>query len=122
MLKLLIVVGVLLAALHSLVSFVDAGECLKDADCVPATCCHAGFCVNRKKAPVCKGTMCTTEVVPFTLDGGGSCSCDARSNKCLANYGNATNGEIHHAKKKKYEYIRAKVGPDMLKHGRHIRG
>jgi hypothetical protein len=37
----------------------DDKSCTANADCVPATCCHACDVVNRKHAPSCANTACT---------------------------------------------------------------
>lgn len=51
-------------------------ECLKDADCVPAACCHANECVTQENAPNCSDILCTMECISGTLDcGQGECIC-----------------------------------------------
>ena len=52
-------------------------ECLSDADCVPATCCHSSWCLPKQSAPVCEGDApgCQNEPYPGSLDGGGGCLC-----------------------------------------------
>lgn len=53
-------------------------QCSRDADCVPAQCCHAADAVNRNDAPDCSGTFCTLECAPNTLDcGQGEIKCSA---------------------------------------------
>ncbi len=49
-------------------------ECKTNADCVPATCCHATSCVNKAYAPNCTKVICTMSRVPGTLDYG-HCGC-----------------------------------------------
>ena len=44
--------------------------CSIESDCVPATCCHPKEAVNLANAPDCKGTMCTFNCEPETLDCG----------------------------------------------------
>ena len=46
--------------------------CKSDADCVPASCCHASACMSAGKAKPCN-MMCTQSCEPGTLDCGGSC-------------------------------------------------
>jgi hypothetical protein len=55
--------------------------CARDADCVPASCCHATACVHVSRAPACAGIMCTADVQPGTLDMG---RCVCRAGKCAA--------------------------------------
>lgn len=63
----------------------ELAECMKNEDCVPASCCHASECVPLIKAPDCKDTFCTTECVPGTLDcGQGRCVCI--EGKCTAEF------------------------------------
>lgn len=38
---------------------VEEKKCEVDADCVPATCCHATDVVNQEFAPKCDAVMCT---------------------------------------------------------------
>jgi hypothetical protein len=60
-------------------------ECLTDADCIPASCCHPNSCVSKDKRPDCKGIFCTMECRPGTLDcGQGICRCI--DNKCEAEF------------------------------------
>ncbi len=57
--------------------------CKHDSDCVPASCCHPSKCTSLDKAPNCKGTFCTMECAPNSLDcSQGSCACI--NNKCEA--------------------------------------
>ncbi len=49
--------------------------CETDADCVPASCCHASACTNRAQAPSCEQVMCTAECRGGTIDCGGGCLC-----------------------------------------------
>jgi len=53
-------------------------QCTTDSDCVPAQCCHPDSAVNKDFAPDCKGTFCTEECSPGTLD------CQQGEIKCLA--------------------------------------
>ncbi len=58
-------------------------NCSVDADCVPASCCHATSCVTKQEAPLCKGVACTMMCQPGSLDcNQGSCACV--NNKCSA--------------------------------------
>jgi len=79
---LIVVVGILLVV--GFVWFVfqmdgGVGEdnvngCNIDADCVPASCCHASECVLESEAPDCSGRICTMNCEPGTLDcGQGHC-------------------------------------------------
>lgn len=34
--------------------------CEKNSDCVPNKCCHPNKVINKKFAPNCEGTICTT--------------------------------------------------------------
>ena len=52
---------------------------LTDADCVPATCCHATAAVPKNLAPECENNICTQECVPNTLD------CGQGEIRCLEN-------------------------------------
>ncbi len=45
-------------------------QCLKNNDCVPASCCHASKAVNKFHAPDCEGILCSMECVPETTDCG----------------------------------------------------
>jgi len=50
--------------------------CSSDAECVPASCCHATSCVSVKNKPDCSGIFCTASCEPGTLDcSQGSCKC-----------------------------------------------
>lgn len=63
----------------------SAGEstCVSNSDCLPTSCCHPSKCTSADKAPNCKGTFCTMECSPNSLDcGQGSCACV--NNKCAA--------------------------------------
>ena len=60
----------------------SAGQCTANADCVPATCCHATACVAKGEGPNCSGVPCTRECRAGTLDCGGGCVC--RSGACAA--------------------------------------
>ena len=66
------------------------GGCDVDADCVPATCCHATACVPRAHAPDCRSAMCTMECRPRTIDCGGGCVC--RDGQCTARLADAAPG------------------------------
>jgi hypothetical protein len=57
-----------------------AARCERDADCVPAGCCHPDACVAKSAAPDCGQVACTMECRPGTLDcGNGRCACEAGS-------------------------------------------
>ena len=51
--------------------------CINDAECVPASCCHATSCVSVKNKPDCLCIFCTASCEPGTLD------CGQRSCKCI---------------------------------------
>ena len=57
-------------------------ECVTDADCVPAACCHASSCVPADQAPECAGIFCSAECQSGTIDCGGGCFCN--NGKCDA--------------------------------------
>jgi hypothetical protein len=58
----------------------SAAKCERDADCVPAGCCHPDSCVPKSAAPDCGQVACTMECRPGTLDcGNGRCACEAGS-------------------------------------------
>ena len=58
-------------------------RCTLDSDCTGATCCHITEAVNKDNAPNCKGSICTLECMPDTLDcGTGEIKCV--NNECLA--------------------------------------
>ena len=59
-----------------------SAACSTDADCVPASCCHATACVPKGSAPDCAGVMCTMNCEPDTIDCGGGCVC--QSGACSA--------------------------------------
>ena len=63
---------------------VNVGDdtCTTDADCVPASCCHADACVAASNAPECGDVLCTLECQPGTMDCGGGCFCDG--GRCAA--------------------------------------
>jgi len=70
---------------HWAVAATDGAKCERDADCVPATCCHATACTHSSSAPKCDGVLCTADCQPRTIDCGGGCYCkhgvcDARLN------------------------------------------
>ncbi len=54
-------------------------SCASDSDCVPARCCHADSAVSKNFAPDCKGTFCTMNCAPNTLD------CGQGAIKCIKN-------------------------------------
>lgn len=54
---------------------VGTDECVSDADCIPAECCHATACVAVANAPSCGDAMCTQECRYGTIDCGGGCLC-----------------------------------------------
>jgi len=63
----------------------DVKECSQDADCVPASCCHASSCIASENKPDCSGIYCSMECAPGTLDcGQGSCVC--KEGKCGASF------------------------------------
>ena len=88
-----VIIGVILASAIVLVVVLrniggarEEIECLTDADCVRATCCHPDSCVAREAAPDCSGIACTKNCEAGTLDcGQGVCSCV--NNKCAAVFG-----------------------------------
>lgn len=45
-------------------------KCTQDADCVPASCCHASDAVNKDHGPDCTGQLCTLECQENTIDCG----------------------------------------------------
>lgn len=49
--------------------------------CVPATCCHATFCVPEGDAPDCSAIQCSAECEPGTLDCN-QARCEAINGKC----------------------------------------
>ena len=60
-------------------------ECDFDADCVPASCCHATECVLKSEAPNCSGMFCTA-VCAGPLDcGAGKCDCVNESCEVVSN-------------------------------------
>ncbi len=59
----------------------DPKYCETDSDCVPATCCHASECMNKRYELDCSGVVCTQECVPGTIDCGGYCKCE--NNNCI---------------------------------------
>jgi hypothetical protein len=59
--------------------------CHSDADCIPATCCHAAACMSVEKAKPCT-LMCTQVCMPGTIDCGGACLC--HRGHCAARPGN----------------------------------
>jgi len=56
--------------------------CHVDADCVPATCCHANECALRSERPSCTNVVCTAECQPGTLDCG-KLQCGCVVGKCV---------------------------------------
>ena len=52
-------------------------SCQADADCVPASCCHARGAVSKAFAPDCSETLCTQVCEPGTLD------CNQGEIKCV---------------------------------------
>ena len=59
-------------------------SCTANSDCVPASCCHADTCIPVSDGPPCKGTFCTQECAPGTIDCGGGCQCV--NGECQAYY------------------------------------
>ena len=58
-------------------------ECITDADCAAATCCHASECVAKTNTPNCKDIFCSMECVPYSMDcGQGKCVCENK--RCTA--------------------------------------
>ena len=59
-------------------------QCVSDADCVPAQCCHSTDTVNKDFAPDCSKTFCTMECAPGTLDcGQGEVKCVKKQCKAI---------------------------------------
>jgi hypothetical protein len=52
-----------------------SGSCRRDADCVPASCCHAQTCVHRRLAPACQGVGCPEHCPTDSVQCRGSCAC-----------------------------------------------
>ena len=63
----------------------EGGACAVDADCVPASCCHATACVPAAEKPDCADVACTMNCQPDTMDCGGRCACEAGSCKAILN-------------------------------------
>lgn len=49
--------------------------CTTDADCVPASCCHAAECISASKPKSACFVDCSTSCNPGTIDCGGGCLC-----------------------------------------------
>lgn len=58
-----------------------SSPCTRDADCVPAFCCHPSRCVAPAEVLVCN-VACTAGCEPGTLDCGGACFC--QDGRCAA--------------------------------------
>lgn len=58
----------LLSLVVSCTSVSEEKQCVTDADCVAATCCHATDAVNLDFRPDCSSTLCTAVCEPGTLD------------------------------------------------------
>ena len=86
-----------------------AGEpqCATDKDCAPAACCHSTMCVSAATAPKCTTGACDG-CAPFTLDCGGSCTCNVATKQCEGHLAN-THADFFGAKHKKYGYIHTRV-------------
>lgn len=79
----LLVVFLLIVSCSEIPAVSPEKQCSVDADCVLAQCCHAVDAVAKNYAPDCRGTFCTLECVPNTLDcGQGEIKCS--SGKCIA--------------------------------------
>jgi len=53
----------------------EGKQCLKNEDCIPATCCHPESCVPAEEASICRGVICSM-VCSGPLDcGAGECGC-----------------------------------------------
>jgi|GEM_PF-3120800 len=61
----------------------EPGACAVDADCVPASCCHASTCAPVGEKPDCAAVSCTMDCQPNTMDCGGRCACEAGSCKAI---------------------------------------
>ena len=62
-------------------SFPDDLYCESDADCFPASCCHANSCVGVANKPDCSANLCSAVCELGTLDCG-QASCLCVKNKC----------------------------------------
>ena len=56
-------------------------SCRQDADCVPASFCHADKCMNKAYKTDCSGVFCSQECKIGTLDCG-QASCGCVNKKC----------------------------------------
>ena len=72
---------VLMVKNYKVISNSSIYSCNSNSDCIPATCCHPKICVNKAYAPNCKNAICTTMMVPNTLDYG---KCECINNACEA--------------------------------------
>jgi hypothetical protein len=109
--------ALLVVSLLTSTAALAASECSSNDQCVPATCCHAAYCVPRGRAPKCSATeQCSEDCQPFTIDCGGKCLCDGASGKCEAQFGHGEWNDGHRPKKK-VGYYKAKVPARQPKHG-----
>ena len=53
----------------------DPSSCTKDAECVPAQCCHPESCVNIQYQPDCSAVSCTAACLGPLDCGAGHCRC-----------------------------------------------
>lgn len=81
--------------------------CSTDADCLPASCCHATTCVHKTAVPATRSCSEQCQCVPFTLDCGGTCGCNS-DHVCEAH---VVSGPLlaAHAKPRKYGYTHVKA-------------
>ncbi|NYT21906.1 MAG: DUF4382 domain-containing protein [Methanomicrobiales archaeon] len=54
---------------------VDPTACTRDAECVPAQCCHPTGCINERFRPSCTDVICTLECSGPLECGAGHCGC-----------------------------------------------
>ncbi len=62
-------------ALQTPVPTGDPTACTRDAECVPAQCCHPTGCINERFGPSCTGVICTLECSGPLDCGAGHCGC-----------------------------------------------
>ncbi|HOW33378.1 MAG TPA: DUF4382 domain-containing protein [Methanoregulaceae archaeon] len=53
----------------------DPTSCTRDAECVPAQCCHPESCTNSKYRPDCSAVLCTAACLGPLDCGAGHCRC-----------------------------------------------
>ena len=76
-----VVVNLILKNMKEIVGVVKEDLCVKDSDCVSASCCHPTECVIKEKSPACEGIFCSA-VCSGPLDcNAGQCGCV--DNKCV---------------------------------------